>query len=215
MHRLFAWAGILGPVLFVVIFLIEGWLRPGYDPQSMYISALSLGPRGWIQITAFLVFGVLLFVFTRGVAIEFYNDQSSRAGIILLNIIAIFFLLSGPFVMDPMDTPQNLMSVHGTIHGILGGFVFLLMPICMLLFLRGFHSDPKARSLWWWTLSLGIFDAIAVIFFTLASKIPVLQSVYNDWIGLIQRIALIPFMIWIFIFALALLTLIKHRLGSD
>jgi hypothetical membrane protein len=202
-HRLFAWAGIIGPVIFVSLFLIEGWLRPGYDPFNTYISALALGPRGWIQIVNFIMFGMMLLVFSWGVSRAF---KSSRAGIILLMIIALFFLLSGPFVMDPIGTPQSQASVHGTIHGIMGGFVFLLMPISILLFLRSFRVEQKWKSLWLWTFILGIFDAMAVLFFTFASKLPSLQILFNDWIGLIQRVALIPYMIWVFIFALGILS---------
>ena len=42
-RRVGAWAGIIGPVLFVTIFTLEGWLRPGYKPFEMFVSALSLG----------------------------------------------------------------------------------------------------------------------------------------------------------------------------
>jgi hypothetical protein len=41
----------------VAVFTIEGWLRPGYDPLSTYVSALSLGLHGWIQIVNFIVLG--------------------------------------------------------------------------------------------------------------------------------------------------------------
>ena len=26
------WAGVVGPILFIVVFLVEGAIRPGYDP---------------------------------------------------------------------------------------------------------------------------------------------------------------------------------------
>lgn len=42
-------AGVIGPSLFVLVFLVEGWLRPGYDPAADYVSALSLGERGWVR----------------------------------------------------------------------------------------------------------------------------------------------------------------------
>jgi hypothetical protein len=140
--RLAAWAGIIGPPLFVGIFTIEGWLRPGYEPLKMYVSALSLGPRGWIQIANFVVFGVLLLVFTRGVAAEFQDGIASRWGLILLTIIAICYLVSGPFVMDPTGTPPNQITLHGTLHGIFGGIVFLLMPISCFFF-APFSRGPK------------------------------------------------------------------------
>ncbi len=205
LKKLSAWAGLIGSALFVTVFLIEGWLRTGYDPLSTYVSALSLGTRGWIQITNFLVFGALFFLFTRGVAVEFPDGKASRGGLILLTIISIGYFLSGPFVMDPMATPLDQASIHGTIHGILGGIVFLLMPISIFVYWRRFRIDPKWQSIQGWTLGLGIICAVTDILFTFASKLPNLQTVFTDWFGLIQRSVIMPFMIWVFVFALALL----------
>jgi hypothetical membrane protein len=201
-RRLAAWVGIIGPTLFVAIFTIEGWLRPGYEPLKMYVSELSLGARGWIQIVNFIVLGVLLFVFTRGVAAEFQAGKASRGGLILLTIIAILFLVSGPFLMDPMGTPPDQASVHGTIHGLAGGIIFLLMPISCFVFLRRFRVDTNWQSLQWWTLALGIVIAVAVVLLTISSKLPKVQNIFKDWLGLIQRVIIVPFMAWVFIFAL-------------
>jgi len=204
-HQLSIWAGIIGPTLFVAIFMLEGWLRPGYEPLKMYVSELSLGPRGWIQIVNFIVFGVLLLVFTRGVAAEFQSGKAARGGILLLRIIALCYLASGPFVTDPASTPRNQMTLHGTLHGIFGAIVFTLMPISCFVFLRRFREDPKWQFLQWPTLALGTISAVGVILLSVATKLPNTQNVFNEWLGLIQRTAIVPFMIWLFIFALGLL----------
>ncbi len=44
-RRLGTIAGIVGPSVFVLVFLVEGWLRPGYDPFADYVSALSFSVR--------------------------------------------------------------------------------------------------------------------------------------------------------------------------
>ena len=196
------WAGMIGSALFVVVFTVEGWLRPGYNPLSTYVSALSLGPRGWIQITNFLLFGALLFVFTRGLAAEFPNEKASKGGLILLTIIACCYFLSGPFVMDPTGTPLAQSTFHGNLHGILGAIVFLLMPISCFVYLRRFRTDPKWQALKWWTLVLGTISAIGTVALTIASKPASLQPIFAPWFGLIQRTSIVPFMIWIFVFAL-------------
>ena len=78
--KLAAWAGMVGPALFVGIFMLEGWLRPGYNPLSTYVSALSLGSRGWIQIANFIVLGILLLIFSFAVRSEFPAGKASRGG---------------------------------------------------------------------------------------------------------------------------------------
>jgi hypothetical protein len=201
-RRMTAWAGIIGPALFVAVFTIEGWLRPGYNPLSTYVSALSLGSRGWIQIANFVILGLLLLMFTLGVASEFPAGKASRGGPILLAIISILFIVSGPLVMDPTGTPLDQITVHGTLHGLAGGIVFTLMPITCFVFLRRFREDPNWRSLQWWTLVLGIIIAAAVVLLTVASKSPGLQNLFTNWLGLIQRTIIIPWMFWVFVFAL-------------
>jgi hypothetical protein len=208
-RQLAAWAGMIGPTLFVMIFTVEGWLRPGYEPFRMRVSELSLGPRGWIQIVNFAVFGMLFLVFTRGVAAEFRNGKTSRVGPILLTIMAISFLVSGPFVMDPAGTPLGQMSLHGTLHVIFGGIVFSLMPVSCFVFLRRFREDSKWQSLQRWTLVAGVIIAAAVIFRAVTTRLPAAQTVFNEWLGLIQRAAIVPYMIWLFTFALEL-----HRRGK-
>ncbi|MFN8381530.1 MAG: DUF998 domain-containing protein [Anaerolineales bacterium] len=204
-RKLSAWAGILAPVIFVGVFTVEGILRSGYDPLKMYISALSLSNRGWIQISNFLILGFLLFIFTLGLSKEFQTGKASRGGIITLYVISALFFISGPFVMDPTETPAGQMSVHGLIHGLSGGIVFTIMPIIIFIFLRRFVSDANWQSFRWWTQILGIIEAIGVVVFTYASKIPVEQNAYINYFGLFQRIALIPFMVWVFLFGIEML----------
>ncbi len=202
--KIAAWAGIIGPALFVAVFLIEGLLRPGYNMLSTYVSALSLGPRGWIQIVNFMVFGLLLFGFAQGVGSEFRTGKASRGGVRLLTIIAGCYFFSGPFVMDPDGTPLNLATVHGTLHGILGAIAFLLMPVACFVYLRRFNADPEWSAMRGWTLILGAVAAAALIILTVVTKLPQFQSIFADWDGLIQRELIIPFMAWVFIFGLAL-----------
>jgi hypothetical protein len=204
-HQLVMWAGIIAPLLFVTTFLVEGWLRPGFEPLRMYVSALSLGPRGWIQMANFVVFGALFLVFSRAVAAEFPSGKASRWGLILMTITASCYLLSGPFVMDPTGTLLSQATIHGTLHGIFGAIVFTLMPIICFVYLRRFREDPKWHSLQWWTLALGTVSATGVILLSVATKLPDIQNTFSDWLGLIQRTAIVPFMIWLFIFALGLL----------
>jgi len=203
-HKAARWAGVVAPALFVLVFTLEGWLRPGYDPRAMYISALSLGPRGWVQVANFMQLGGLLLVFSRTLPSAFPRQKAVGRGALLLAILAILFLVSGPFVMDPAGTPQQQMSVHGLIHGLAGGIVFLLMPVTILVFLPAVRARAPKSALACWTLGLGLFDSVSVFFFTLTSKSPQLQTIFAGWFGLIQCTALVPFMVWVFLLGLYL-----------
>ena len=202
-RQLGAWAGIIGPLLFITIFTIEGFLRPGYNMVSMYISELSFGPRGWIQIINFIITGVLLLLFARAITTEFPEGKASRAGPILFYIIAIFLLSSGPLVMDPRNTPVDQLTWHGIIHGILGALVFVIFAIICFVYLRRFREDPKWESYKWWTLVSGLIITVAIVLLSVADKMTI-PNIFTPPAGIIQRMIIIPAMIWIFSLALKL-----------
>ena len=195
--RIGAVAGMLGPLVFIATFTLEGWLRPGYHARRMFISALSLGPRGWIQIVNFIVLGTTLLLFARAVAAVF----ASRAGHVLLAITAVAFFASGPFVMDPMGTVPKDMTWHGIVHGIFGGLVFSLAPVTCFVFWRHFRADPRWRSLQAGTFVAGVVGTIGLVLMRIGMT-P--ENVLASWIGLVQRITLGAFLVWIGAFALTL-----------
>lgn len=68
--RILVLGGIIGPIIYVLTFLIDGWLRPGYSPLSEMINELGASePNPWIMGTAFVLNGLLLI----GFAIGFYQ----------------------------------------------------------------------------------------------------------------------------------------------
>ena len=201
-RQISAWAGMIGATLFVLIFTLEGWYRPGYKPLEMFVSALSLGSRGWIQFLNFIIFGTLLFVFSQDVAAEFPNGKASRGGPIILRTLAICLFLAGPLVMDTVNPP---MTVHGKLHAILGWIVFPLMPISCFVFLGRLREDPNWQYLQWGTLGLGLLCALGVVLLTIAANSLDMRNIFNHQLGLIQRTIIVPFMLLIFIFAMGLL----------
>ena len=205
-------AGMVGPLLFVTTFLIEGWLRPGYDPLRMFVSELALGARGWIQSTNFLVYGVLLLLFARGSATEFMTGPASRAGPILLTLNGIRTIGVGLFVTDPAAAPLQAMSWHGALHLLLAVSAFVLWPLTCFVFYRRFRIDLAWQPLAGWTLCAGI--ATAVLSSLLIIETAPLASVphaFNAWLGLIQRISIITFSAWQFAVAWRLW---QHRHNS-
>ncbi|GLZ30387.1 hypothetical protein Lesp02_25760 [Lentzea sp. NBRC 105346] len=101
MRKALLWCGF-APVVFVIVLLVEGWLRPGYDPVHQFGSELSLGPRGWIQVTNFVVTGVLVLAFA---------TRLRGALAVLIAIFGATLVVAGLFTTDP-----NHQSVAGMIH---------------------------------------------------------------------------------------------------
>lgn len=191
-----------GSALFVLVFTLEGWLRPGYDACSMFVSELSLGPRGWVQISNFVLVGLLFLIFARGVAREFRSGAISQAGPLLLTLLGCCFFASGPFVMDPVSTPRQAWSGHGTMHQLLGALAFSLMPVSCLVFWRRFRADLSWQPLRPWTLAAGVAIVASIILMKIGFGDPAAPpGQLRPWVGLLQRSALFCYLAWVFGFA--------------
>jgi hypothetical protein len=167
----------------------------------MFVSELSLGSWGWMQITNFLITGILILLFGRGVAKQFATGKAPKVGSICLQIIGLSLIASGPFVTDP-SAMFNQYSIHGIIHGIFGAIVFSLAPVTCFVFFHPFRRDPSWRVFAGWTITIGVLLVIGIGFLKV-SQFP--QSNLFVWKGLIQRIILITYMTWILSFAIQLL----------
>ncbi len=190
-------AGLVAPILFVTTFTLEGWLRPGYHPASMFVSELSLGPRGWVQITSFIVTGGLVVVFAWGLRTFLFAGRASQAGARCLTIVGVSLIASGPFVTDP-SVLFNQHSPHGLIHGLFGAVVFSLAPVSCFVFFRRFLPDPAWRRFAWWTLIVGVVLVLSIVALKV-SQLP--QGALFMSRGLVQRVYLIVFFGWLFSFA--------------
>ena len=187
-------AGIVGTVLFTLSFTVNGALRADYDPLRRYVSELSIGPQGWIQIVSFVVLGLSLMVFALGVSAALYGGRVARAAPMLLLVVGVSYVLSGPFVTDPQAMFDNQQTAHGVIHGIVGALVFSLSAAGCFVLWRRFRTDDAWRSLSGFSLTAGIVMAALIV----CMKIGQLQSgPLHDLAGLVQRCCLITSYAWI------------------
>ena len=196
MKRIAGLAGMLGTTLFTLSFTINGFMRPDYDPVQRYVSELSIGPTGWIQMVSFLILGVSIMIFAFGIRATFPTGKASRAAPILFMIIGISYVLSGLFVTDPQAMFDNQKTLHGIIHGIVGALVFSLSAASCIVLWRRFRIDEQWRSLSTFSFVAGIAMMILIVLM----KIGQLQSgLLHDWAGAVQRCCLMISYVWIFL----------------
>lgn len=126
-------AGVAGPVLFVVVFLVDGLTRPGYRPVRQPVSALALGARGWVQAANFITCGLLIAV----AAIGLYQAVGSPWLTAAVAVLGLALVASGLFPMDPMrgyppgtpDTTPSTYSRRHQLHDWAGVPVFAAVPV--------------------------------------------------------------------------------------
>src|SRR5436309_5015871 len=90
--------GAIGPLLFIIVLLIEGATRPGYSAWHNYGSSLSLGDQGWMQIANFLICGLLTLCFAIGLRQFFRTGKGAVWGPLLLGVFSVALIVPGLFL---------------------------------------------------------------------------------------------------------------------
>jgi hypothetical membrane protein len=162
--RLGLWAGIVGPVFFVLVFMIDGLFTPGYDAMKDVVSFLELGPTGWIQSLNFFITGLLLILFALGFFL-WMRPRSTSAWLavttVLIALSGVGLLLAGPFLPDPPGTAQ--ISAHGILHTIAFTVVFLPLGLACLFVGGKFIRTAGWRIHGWYSLLAGLFPIFAAL----------------------------------------------------
>ena len=199
------YAGVVGPLLFIVVFLLEGATRPGYSAWRHYVSQLATGDGGWVQTVNFLVCGALILVFAVALRQAIKGTRGSIGGPVLLGLFAIALLVAGTFATDPaLGYPVGAAQVHtahGMIHGFAGLFAFTLLPAATFVMARHFAALREPR---WVIYSVGVGVLILVMFVasTTVSAMDAAGTWPNAPTGFFQRIAIITGWTWIAMVAL-------------
>ena len=194
------WSGLVGPVLFVSVFMVEGWLRSNYSVSRLEVSALSLGPRGWVQILNFMLAGSLFLVFSASLASRFKTLNGLRSGTNLLFLLGTSLILSGLFVMDPPGTPRPLWTLHGWIHELLGALVFTVFPISCFVFWHILRKACLWKTFRQWSFVVGWLLVVLLICMKIG-QLQTPESFFAGYFGLLQRLVLISYMGWLSILA--------------
>jgi hypothetical membrane protein len=199
-------AGVVGPLLFIVVFIVEGLTRPGYSAWRHFVSQLATGDGGWVQTANFLVCGTLVAAFAIGLRQRLREGRGSVAAPILMFLFACALIVAGLFTTDPalgypVGIPQT-HTAHGMIHGFAGLAAFTLLPACALVMSSRFAGDPATRR---WAL-YSAFVAVIIIGCFIAgnvfSTLDATGALPDAPTGFVQRIAIIAGWTWITMVAL-------------
>lgn len=203
-------AGVVGAVLFMVVFLVEGAIRSGYSPSRQPVSALALGERGWVQIASFVITGTLMGGFALGVRRSLDDGSAAVWGSVLLVVFAVGLVASGAFVMDPPagyppgNTGATVASWHGIAHDAAGLIVFTALPAAALVLTRPLVT---ASELAW----LGVASAAAGVMTAGLFVVHVLVSeTGGPSQGLVQRAAIGVGWGWIALVAVTLVAVTEE-----
>ena len=127
---------MVAPALFVVSFLVQGAVRPGYDPLRHPVSSLVLGsPTGWVQTVTFVLTGLLITAY----AVELGRSRAGRWTPILLAAVEIGLIGAALFPADPINgyppgSPDPApRTTTGRLHDLFSTPVFTALPAAALV----------------------------------------------------------------------------------
>jgi hypothetical protein len=211
------YAGVVGPLLFVLVFLVEGLTRPGYSAWRNYVSQLATGPGGWVQIVNFLVCGTLVLVFAAGLRSALLESRGAIGAPVLIALFGTALLVAGTFVTDPaLGYPVGAPAVHtghGMIHGLAGLSAFTLLPAAAFVMAWHFSAEPGARRWTFYSLGVGLLVVACFIASTFVSVLDERGVWTNAPTGLIQRIAIIGGWTWLAMVAWHLVSVVRRTEG--
>lgn len=177
-------------ITFIVVFLCDGWTRPGYNPVRHPVSALALGARGWIQTSNFLVCGVA--IAAGGVAVAGITWPLGAA----ITVFGLALVASGVFPMDAMrayppgtpDTTPATLSRRHRWHDRAGAVAFTCIPVmpAIAAFSTAFGWEVRGYS---------AVTAVAAV--VLVGRFGSAWEEDDDRTGVWQRAALITALVWL------------------
>ena len=162
--RLGLWAGIVGPVFFLVVVLLDGWLTPGYSAMTEVISFLERGPTGWIQSLNFILTGLLFILFAYGFFLWMRPRSSSwwlYGTTALIALSGVGMIIAGAILPEAPGTSQ--LTVRYVLHTI--AFTVVFLPLGLACFLVGgkFIRTPGWRIHGVYSLLAGVFPLFAAL----------------------------------------------------
>jgi Protein of unknown function (DUF998) len=166
--------GVVAGPLYVVVGLIQMLIRHGFDIRRHALSLLSNGELGWIQISNFLLSGLLLIGGAAGMQGVLRGSKGGRWGPPLIGFYGLGLIGAGLFRADPaLGFPPGLPAVaygtvswHGMLHFVSGGIGFLALIAACFVFARRFAAI-KQRGWAIYSLVTGVLFLAA--FFGIAS----------------------------------------------
>jgi hypothetical membrane protein len=188
-------AGILAPLIFLMVMTIVGSLQPAYNAIQESISKLVLGLYGWSQTLSFFIVGVLLVVFAFRLYLATLRKTAAKVGVVLFALSGLSFFLIGAFPLQPEGVA---FTVSGLAHYVVAGAAIASFILGCSVYAVYFRADHYWSRFWLYT----VLTAIACLVW-LALWVMTPQEWL--WKGLSERLLVVTSFVWVEIVSVRLL----------
>jgi len=187
-RALLACGVVAGPV-YLSVGLVQAFTRPGFDITRHALSLLSNGDLGWIQITNFMVTGLLVIAGAVGMRRALHTGRGRTWGPLLVGVYGLGLIGAGIFKADPamgfpVGTPADATAIssNGLLHFVCGGVGFLaLIAACFVMA----HRFATLHQRGWAAFSVVTGVVFFAGFFGIASGSGNGWTILGFWIGVV------------------------------
>ena len=192
------WIAVVATVLFLVVATIQGILRDGYDSWHQAVSALSLGPSGWIQAISFVVFGAVVTttapawwqILAGGKGAVAYPALTAGLG---LSFIAAGFVPQDPAPgYDPAGLALTAPTALGLVHLAIAGVAAACSVAGLFVMAARFAGDEDWRGWAAYSRVMALLLIVCVAIYGVWSTRP------TGFAGTFERLALVVPLVWTF-----------------
>src|SRR5215217_9309750 len=133
-------AGMVGPALFAVVFILQNVVRTDDDAIAEPVSALSIGEYGWVQRLNFVVLGVLLLVFAAALHRGLASSRLGWVGPTLLSVAGVGLFVAATFSLARDETGA---IYDPSVHQVAGTMFFGGTALGLIALSRRLTRDPQ------------------------------------------------------------------------
>lgn len=151
--------GVIGGPLFIAVIVIQELTREGFDPEQHALSQLSLGDLGWLQISNFIVSGLLFIACAVGMRRVLRGSPAGSWGPRLFGAFGAALIWGGVFITDPAygfppGTPEGApdtedLTWHGILHAVAPAVAGIAIVAACFVFARRFARLGERGWVWY------------------------------------------------------------------
>jgi hypothetical protein len=157
--------GTVGGLVFTATYSVEGATRAGYDWLGQPISALSLGPGGWVQRANFVLFGLLTAVSAIGWRRLLSAGRGAVAFPALRALAGVALILDGIFSQDPSGGyppgAATAQTLSGQIHTTFAALAIGSLAASWFVLARRLGAEPGWRA---WAPAAALTGVLSLAF---------------------------------------------------
>jgi hypothetical membrane protein len=176
-------AGIAGPAVFTIAWVVAGLRQPGRSLAAAQISGLAADDAHdpWIMMSGFAVLGGCAVVFGAGLANALGGRRTAGPGPALIQVAGVLTVAAGLLRRDHVLLTAGPASWHNHAHDVVSAASYLLLVAAPVVLARRLARNQRWRRL---PVPLAVAACLSggllIVFYA---------SPHQGWDGTLQRIA--------------------------